>query len=796
VFGLSCPAPACKNLIQTGKKIKQQEAGMKFGIGQPAPRKEDPRMLTGRGRYVDDIELPRMTFGYVLRSTHAHAKITSIDTKAATAAPGVLAVLTGDDYAADGLGEIHCHFPVPALTGPPTASPFPALVTGVVKCIGAGVAFVVAASLAEAKDAAELIEVGYQELPAVTTAEAALADGAPKVWEHADSNISFAFGMGDPEAVNAAIEAADHVTRAHLVNNRITTCTMETRSNIGEFDAGTGGYTLYNSGQAPHILRQSLAQDIFNIPETQIRVICPDVGGGFGMKGAIYPEDILVLWAAKKVERPVKWIADRLESFISDAQGRDQVVDAEMAFDGDGRITAIRVKSNYNVGAYLPEVAFIAPMFATLLLSGVYAIPAIRGETNAVFTNTIGTAPYRGAGRPEACYILERLIDTAAAEMGKDPAELRRINLIKADQMPYQTALMHAYDCGEFDVVMDKVLQTADWDGFDKRRNDSEKNGYLRGRGAASYLEAATFFNDRMEIHFDPSGAVTIVAGTFSHGQGHETVYAQLMCEFLGVEFESVRLVQGDTDAVSIGRGTYASRSITIGGSALRIAADKIIEKGKQMAAHILEAAAADIEFEDGNFSVSGTDKSIGIVEVAKASYEPMMWPPNLDVGLEAVGDFSPGPFNFPNGCQVAEVEIDPDTGAVRLDCMFVANDVGTVINPMLLEGQMHGGLAQGIGQAMFENIVYDEDTGQLLSASFMDYAMPRAGDFPHFDVDVHPIPTETNPLGVKGAGETGTVGAPAAVMNAITDALRSKGAAPVEMPATAEKVWRALNAA
>ncbi|MBT3552719.1 MAG: xanthine dehydrogenase family protein molybdopterin-binding subunit [Rhodospirillaceae bacterium] len=769
---------------------------MKFGIGQPAPRKEDPRMLTGRGRYVDDIELPRQTYGYVLRSPHAHAKITNIDTSAAEAAPGVLVVLTGDDYAADGLGEIHCHFPVPALVGPPTGSPFPALVTGMVKCVGAGVAFVVAESLAKAKDAAEMIDIGYEELPAVTTAEAALADGAPKVWEHADSNISFAFGMGDPEAVNTAIEAAAHLTKAHLINNRITTNAMETRSNIGDYDAGTESYTLYNSGQAPHVLRQSLAQDIFQIAETRIRVICPDVGGGFGMKGAIYPEDILVLWAAKKVERPVKWVADRLESFVSDAQGRDQVVDGEMAFDADGRITAIRVKSNYNVGAYLPEVAFIAPMFATLLLSGVYAIPAIRGETNAVFTNTVGTAPYRGAGRPEASYILERLIDIAATEMGKDPAELRRINLIKADQMPYQTALMHAYDCGEFDVVMDKVLQSADWDGFEKRRQDSEKNGLLRGRGISSYLEAATFFNDRMEIRFDPSGAVSVIAGTFSHGQGHETAYAQMMCEFLGVEFESVRLVQGDTDAVSIGRGTYASRSMTIGGSALRIAADKIIEKGKQIAAHILEAAAADIEFDDGNFSVTGTDKSIGIADVAKASYEPMMWPPNLDVGLEAVGDFSPGPFNFPNGCQVAEVEVDPDTGFVRLDRMYVANDVGTVINPMLLEGQMHGGLAQGIGQAMFENIVYDEDTGQLLSASFMDYAMPRANDFPHFDVDVHPIPTDTNPLGVKGAGETGTVGAPAAVMNAISDALHSKGAAPVEMPATPEKVWRALNAA
>ena len=769
---------------------------MKFGIGQPVPRKEDPRLLTGKGRFVDDVELARMSFGYVLRSPHAHASITSMNTSAAKEAPGVLCVLTGDDYAAEGLGEIHCHFPVPMLAGEPTGSPFPALIAGVVKCIGAGVAFVVATSLAEAKDAAELIEVVYDILPAITSADQALSKGAATVWEYADDNISFAFAMGDPGPVDAAMASAHHVAKARLVNNRITTASMEPRGNIGDFDPGTGKYTLYNSGQAPHVLRQSLAQEIFKIPETDLRVIMGDVGGGFGMKGAIYPEDILVLWAAAKVERPVKWIGDRLESFVSDNQGRDQIVDAEMAFDEAGKITALRVKCAYNVGAYLTEVAFISPMFATLLASGVYAIPAIRAENAAVFTNTVSTAPYRGAGRPEASYILERMIDIGAAEMGKDPVELRRVNLIKSDQMPYQTPLMHAYDCGEFDVVMENTLKASDWDGFDARRKTSEASGLLRGRGVACYLEAATIFNDRMEIRFDPSGSVTVLAGTFSHGQGHETVYAQMMCEFLGVEFESVRLLQGDTDAVSIGRGTYASRSISVGGSALRIAADRIIEKGKLAAAHILEAAAADIEFADGAFNVSGTDKSIGIVEVAKATYEPMFWPPNLEVGLEAVGEFNPGHGNFPNGCQVAEVEVDPDTGAVRLDRMFVANDVGTVINPMLLAGQMHGGLAQGIGQAMHEDIVYDPESGQLLTASFLDYRMPRADDFPHFDVEVHPIPTATNPLGVKGAGETGTVGAPAAVMNAVSDALASKGAAPIDMPATAEKVWRALHAA
>ncbi|MDP6427210.1 MAG: xanthine dehydrogenase family protein molybdopterin-binding subunit [Rhodospirillales bacterium] len=768
---------------------------MKFGIGQPVPRKEDPRLLTGKGRFVDDMELARMVHGYVLRSPHAHARINGINTDKAKAAPGVLIVLTGVDYGADGLGEIHCHFPVPMLAGDPTGSPFPALVSGMVKCVGAPVAYVVAETLAGAKDAAEMIEIDYEQLPAIVDAEQAMAPGAACVWEHADDNVSFTFAMGDPGPVDAAIDAAHHVAKARLVNNRVTTASMEPRGNVADYDAGTGKYTLYNSGQAPHVLRQSLAQDIFKVPETQIRVIALDVGGGFGMKGAIYPEDILALWAASKVERPVKWIGERLESFVSDSQGRDQVVNAEMAFDADGRITALRIDSDYNVGAYLTEVAFISPMFQALVASGVYAIPAIRAVTRSVFTHTVSTAPYRGAGRPEATYILERMIDIAAAEMGKDPVELRRINLVTAEQMPYQTALMHAYDSGEFDVVMENTLAAADWSGFEARRKESEARGYLRGRGVACFMEVVTIFNDRMEIRFDPSGSVTVVAGTLSHGQGHETTYAQMLCEFLGVEFESVRLLQGDTDAVSIGRGTYASRSMTIGGSALRVAADRLIEKGKEFAAHLLEAAAADIEFEDGTFSVTGTDKSIGIVDVAKASYEPMFWPPHLEVGLEAFGEFNPGQGNFPNGCQVAEVEIDPDTGEVRLDRLFVDHDVGTVINPLLLEGQIHGGLAQGIGQALHEDIVYEDGTGQLLSASFMDYRMPRAGDFPNFVVDVHPIPTDSNPLGVKGGGESGTTGAPSAVMNAVADALASKGAGPIDMPATPEKVWRSLNA-
>ena len=769
---------------------------MKFGIGQSVPRKEDPRFLTGRGRYVDDIELPRMAYGYVVRSPHANAKITSIKTQAAAGAAGVLAVLTGEDYKNDGLGEIHCHFPVPLLAGPPVSSPYPALAQGVVKTVGEAVVFIVANSLAEAKDAAELLEIDYQTLPSVTSVAEAAKPNAPKVWDHAKDNTSFTIALGDAAKVDAAFAAAAHTSKIHLINNRVSTNSMEPRGMIGVYDQGTDSYTLYNSCQAPHLLRQSLAQEIFHIPETNFRVIASDVGGGFGMKGGVYPEDILVPWAAKKVGRPVKWIGDRVESIQSDSHGRDQVVTLEMAFDQDARITGLRADSIFGVGAHLTQNACITPMFAVTLSSGVYAIPAIRAQTRGIFTNCASTTPYRGAGRPEASYMLERLLDQAAVEMKIDPVEIRRRNLIKSAQMPFQTALFYAYDCGDFETVMNKALKDADWAGFEKRRADSAKRGKLRGRGLSCYIESATIFNDRMEIRFDPSGAVTILAGTFSHGQGHETAYAQMASSFLGVDFEAVRLVQGDTDAVAIGRGTYGSRSITIGGAALKVAADKIIERGTKIAAFILEAGESDIEFNDGDFTVKGTDKKVNISDVAKRAYDPMMFPPHLGLGLEAVGDFNPGPGNFPNGCQIAEVEVDPDTGHVTLARLVVADDVGTVVNPLLLKGQLHGGVTQGVGQALFEHVVYDQESGQLLSSSFMDYCMPRADDVPMFETDVFPVPTKQNPLGVKGGGETGTVGAPAAVMNAVADALASRGKAPVDMPATPEKVWRALNAA
>ncbi|HIP10637.1 MAG TPA: xanthine dehydrogenase family protein molybdopterin-binding subunit, partial [Rhodospirillales bacterium] len=491
---------------------------------------------------------------------------------------------------------------------------------------------------------------------------------------------------------------------------------------------------------------------------------------------------------------PVKWTSERLESFVTDSHARDVVADCEMVFDADGKVTGLRVSADYSVGAYVAPSGGISPMFFTLLLSGVYAIPAISVVTRCQFTNTISTAPYRGAGRPEAAFVLERLMDMAAQELGTDPVELRRKNMIKSDQMPYQTALMHAYDSGEFEQIMDEAVEKSEWHSFQSRREKSKIGGKIRGIGLASYLEGAAPFNERMEIRFDPGGDVTIVAGTHSHGQGHETVYSQMVSEFLGVPYESIQLIQGDTDKVAMGRGTVGSRSMTVGGSALHLAAEEIIEKGKKIAGHLLEAGETDIEFDSGVFSVAGTDKQINIVEVAKSSYTLVMWPPHLGMGLEGIGTFNPGMGNFPNGCQIAEVEIDPETGKVELVNLVIVGDVGTVINPLLLEGQIHGGITQGVGQATLENIVYEGNSGQLLSASFQDYTMPRADDLPLYDVSSHPVPTTTNPLGVKGAGETGTVGAPAAVLNAIVNALSSVGVKDIEMPATSEKVWQALQ--
>ena len=766
---------------------------MKFGIGQPVTRKEDPKFLMGQGRYVGDIDMLNITQAFILRSPHANARIISVDVSAAHEAPGVILILTGEDYASSGLGSMACHSINPMLTGGQAAiqRPHGALVKDVVKCVGARVALIIAETLEQAKDASELIEIDYETLPSVATTEQARSGDAPLVWEGTDNNLSFVYKMGNVSGVEDAMTNAAYITKARISNNRVNTNAMEPRSSIGIYDKGEQKYTLYAGNQGPNRVREELANEILKIPEAKLQVISPDVGGGFGMKGGAYGEDILVLWAAKLTGRPVKWVGERLESFMSDSHGRDVIADCEMALDVNGRVTALRVSADYNVGAYLSQAAGVTPMFFTVLLSGVYAIPAIDVTTRCLFTNMGATAPYRGAGRPEAAFVLERLFDIAARELNLDPIEIRRQNLVKADQMPYQTALMPNLDCGDFEAVMDKGLEISDWAGFETRKTEASNRGKLYGRGIAVYMESAAPFNERMDIRFDPGGEVTIIAGTHSHGQGHATVYSQMVSDFLGVPFESIHLIQGDTDKVAMGRGTVGSRSMTVGGSALKNAADIIIEKGKKISGHVLEASEGDIEFEQGEFIVAGTDKKINIVEIAKMSYNPIMWPAHLPMGLDAAGEFNSGAGNFPNGCQIAEVEIDPDTGKVMLAKMIIVDDVGTVINPLLLEGQIHGGVAQGVGQALLEEMVYDENSGQLLTASFQDYCMPRADDFPQMKIANLSIPTKSNPLGVKGAGETGTVGAPPAVVGAISDAL---GVDDVPMPATPERVWRILN--
>ncbi len=760
---------------------------MNHGVGHPVRRSEDRRFLTGRGRYVDDVALPRMAHGIVLRSPYAHALIAGIDARAARAAPGALAVLTGEDYRADGLGSIPCMSISDAIaTGPARLTPTPALALDIARHVGAPVAFVVAETRDRALDAAELVSVDYEDLPAAVDAATA--------WPEVPDNRCFAVEMGDREATEAAFASAHRVIALDLYNNRIAAVPMEPRGAVGEYDAADGRYRLHLSCQNPHRVRQLLAQGVFGIPESRLSVVARDVGGGFGMKGGVFPEDTLVLWAARRLDRPVKWIAERSESMASDAHARDQRATAEMALDADGRILGLRVEADYNLGAHLAAGAGISPVHSTTLYSGVYAIPAIRATTRAAYTNTAWTSPYRGAGRPEATYLLERLVEKAARETGIDAIELRRRNFVAPAAMPYRTALDFEYDSGEFEAVMDDALDLADWDGFAVRRAETEARGRLRGRGVACFLESAAMSNERMEIRFDASGSVTVVAGTFSHGQGHETVYAQMVSDWLGVDFASVRLVQGDTEAVSIGRGTFGSRSMTVGGSALRIAADRVIERGREIAAYLLEAAPDDIAFEAGGFTVAGTDRTIGIVDVAKAAYAPFGFPAELGLGLEGVGDYAAGQGNFPNGCQVAEVEIDPETGRVELVRLSAVDDSGRALNPLLLAGQIHGGIAQGAGQALMEDVVYDRDTGQLLSGSLMDYALPRADDLPSFALGAHDVPTQTNPLGVKGAGESGTVGAAPAAIHAILDALAPLGVTDIGMPATPERVWRAMR--
>ncbi|MFZ0423280.1 MAG: xanthine dehydrogenase family protein molybdopterin-binding subunit [Xanthobacteraceae bacterium] len=767
----------------------------KFGIGQPVPRVEDPRFITGRGRYVDDFDLPRQCYGIVVMSPHAHARIAKIDAAKAKAADGVLAVLTGADVTADKLGPLAP--PMPEDMGGPKGfrTPLSILATDKVRAVGERVAFVVAETLTQAKNAAELLEIDYEPLPALVNVEDAVKPGAAAIWDEAPNNVAFALMMGNKDATDLAFANAKHVVTLKVNNARITANSIEPRAAIGHYHPEADNYTLYSTSQNPHGTRSAVAGQVLRIPETKLRVLSPDVGGGFGMKHGGYPEDALVVWASRKVGgRPVKWAATRSEALLGDAHGRDQVVTGELAIDERGKILGLRVNSLHAMGSHVFGAAMVVPLFAIRLAPGVYQIPAVHAVARAVLTNAIPTAPYRGAGRPEATYLIEQLIDRAAAAVGVDAVEIRRRNFIPASAMPHKVQTGITYDSGDFVHVMDECLKVADWNGFAKRAAETKKEGKLRGRGIAYFLEEAAVFNDRMVMRFDPSGMLTILAGTHSHGQGHETVYAQMASEWLGVPFESIRFVQGDTDAVPIGRGSYGSRSMHVGGNALKKAADNIIEKAKPMAAMMLEAAAGDLEFKDGSFRIVGTDRALALTNVAKAFYRPAMLPPQFDVGLEASGTFAAEPPNYPNGCHVCEVEVDPETGMVHLVRYAAVDDVGKVMNHLLCEGQIHGGVAQGAGQALMEAIVFDS-AGQLVTGSFQDYAMPRAEDFPDLVSELTEVPATTNPLGVKGAGEAGATGAPPAIIGAILDALKSLGVENIDMPATPSRVWAAIKA-
>ena len=767
----------------------------KFGIGQPVTRVEDQRFITGRGRYVDDIELPHLCHGVQVMSPHAHARIKRVDAAKAKAAEGVLAVLTGADVQADKLGGLVPNMPED-MGGPKGYRTLRSiLAVGKVRAVGDRVAFIVAETETQARNAAELLEIEYEPLPAVITVEDAVKPGAPLVWDEAPNNVAFALMMGNKEATDAAFANAKHTVSLKVNNARISANSIETRAAIGQYHPDSESYTLYSTSQNPHGTRSQVAGNVLKIPETKLRVISPDVGGGFGMKHGGYPEDALVVWASRRVGgRPVKWVSTRSEALLGDLHGRDQIVTGELALDEHGKVLGMRVNALHAMGSHVFGASMVVPLFALRLAPGVYQIPAVLAVGKAVLTNTAPLAPYRGAGRPEATYLIEQLLDRAAQVVGIDPIEIRRRNFIPAPAMPHKTQTGITYDSGDFVHVMDECLKLADWEGFSKRAAESKKSGKLRGRGIGYFLEEAAVFNDRMVLRFDPSGMLTIVAGTHSHGQGHQTVYAQMVTEWLGVPFENIRYVQGDTNEVPIGRGSYGSRSMHVGGNALKKAADNIVEKAKPMAAMMMEAAAGDIEFKDGRFGIVGTDRSMALTDVAKAFYRPAMLPPQFDVGLEASGTFAAEPPNFPNGCHVCEVEVDPETGTVTLARYAAVDDVGKIMNQLLCEGQIHGGVAQGVGQALMEAVVFDGD-GQLISGSFQDYAMPRAEDFPAINSELTEVPAKTNPLGVKGAGEAGATGAPPAVIGAILDALRPLGIDHIDMPATPNRVWAAINA-
>jgi aerobic carbon-monoxide dehydrogenase large subunit len=774
------------------------------GIGAAVRRKEDIRFVTGRGHYTDDFSRPGQGHAWFIRSPHAHAKIVKVDAAAVQERPGVH-VLTGADLAADKIGNLICGWMIHSKDGSPMKmAPHPALAKDKVCHVGDPVAVVIADSLAEARDAAEQVNVEYEVLPAVADPAQAKKSGAPQIHEVAPNNTIYEWHLGDKQKTDAAFASAKHVARLDLTNNRLVPNAIEPRAAIGEYDAGSDSFTLWNTTQNPHVARLVIAAFVGMAPEHKLRVIAPDVGGGFGSKIFIYPEEVVALWASRRVGRPVKWVAQRTESFLSDAHGRDHVTHAEMAFDENGKILGLRASTIANLGAYMSTFSSSVPtyLYATLL-SGQYDIPAIYCEVDAVYTNTVPVDAYRGAGRPEATFVVERLVEIGARAMDIDPAELRRRNFIKS--FPHQTPVIMTYDGGDYQASLKKALEAADYKGFAKRKREAARDGKLRGIGLSAYIEACGIAPSQAvgslgcgvglwesaEVRVNPTGSVEVLTGTHSHGQGHETTFAQLVSERLGIPIDTISIVHGDTDKVQFGMGTYGSRSGAVGMSAIVKALDKIEAKAKKVAAHMLEAAEGDIEFKDGKFTVGGTDKSAAWGEVALNAYVAHRFSgQELEPGLKEGAFYDPTNFTFPAGCHICEVEVDPSTGKTDIVGWTAVDDFGVVVNPMIVEGQVHGGIAQGVGQALLEHTVYNSD-GQLVSGSFMDYTMPKADDFPPFQVDMTVTKCPSNPLGIKGCGEAGAIAAPAAVINAITHAIGSEDLA---MPATPQAVWAALQ--
>lgn len=782
------------------------------GIGAAVRRKEDYRFITGSGRYTDDINRPGQLYAYIVRSPVAHAAIKSIDKSAAAAAPGVVAIFTGEDMASDGVGSLPCGWGITSKDGSEMVEPgHPPLVVDRVKHVGDQVAVVLAETSVAAKDAAEQVVVDYDELPAVTDLKTAVQSGAHKVWDEAENNVCFDWEIGDKDATDAAFRGAAHIVEIDIVNNRLIPNAMEPRAAIGDYDSGSDEYTLYTTSQNPHVIRLLMGAYVLGIPEHKLRVIAPDVGGGFGSKIFHYAEEAIVTWASRKTGRPVKWTAERSESFISDAHGRDHVSNAQLALNEDGDFLGLKVSTIANLGAYLSTFGPSIPtyLYATLL-AGNYKTPAIYAEVKGTFTNTVPVDAYRGAGRPEASYLLERLVDRAARQLGVDPAALRRRNFIDKESFPYQTPVALEYDVGDYETCLDMALDMIDYAGFAERKAAAAAAGKLRGIGLSTYIEACGIAPSNVAgalgaraglyeagtIRVNPTGSVTVLTGSHSHGQGHETTFAQLVTEALGVDIDNVEVVHGDTGKIPFGMGTYGSRSLAVGGMAIMAALEKIKDKSRKIAAHLLEASADDVVFENGRLTVAGTDRSVAFGDVALTAYVPHNYPlDELEPGLEETAYYDPKNFTFPAGCHICELEIDPDTGDVRLERFVAADDFGRVINPMIVEGQVHGGLTQGIGQALYEQCVYDGD-GQLLTGSLLDYCLPKADSVPDFEVATNETLCAHNVLGVKGAGEAGAIGSTPAVINAIVDALSELGVDDIALPATSQRVWQAIRQA